>query len=191
MIELLAVTDDPSPPPPPLRAVPVDGLSVLCAPARPEPVTREALWQREATLEALMGERTVLPIRYGTFVADEAAAAGAVAPRCAALRAGLERVRGAVELSVRVHADAPAPDTGARYLSRAREARDVHEPLAALARAAVLRPTRELLRAAYLVDRGSVGAFVAEVERLQRERPDLAILATGPWPPYSFAAEHA
>jgi hypothetical protein len=186
--------------------VPVDGLSVLCAPARREPVTREALWAREATLDALMGERTVLPIRYGTFVADEAAIAVAVAPRCAALWARLDRVRGAVELSVRVHGDAPAPDCGVEYLARAHgdapppdcgvgylarahAGRSVHEPLSALARAAALRPAHELLRAAYLVDRERVGAFVAEVERLQRERPDLAILCTGPWPPYSFAGE--
>ena len=39
-----------------------------------------------------------------------------------------------------------------------------------------------------LVDRDGVGAFVARVRALQDERPELAVLCTGPWPPYSFAA---
>jgi hypothetical protein len=65
----------------------------------------------------------------------------------------------------------------------------VHDPLAALAVAARRRPTQspeEVLRAAYLVDRAAVSRFRAVVERLQREHADLALLCTGPWPPYSF-----
>jgi cytochrome c biogenesis protein CcdA len=49
----------------------------------------------------------------------------------------------------------------------------------------VLRPARELLRAADLVDRERVDEFVAEVERIRLDKSDLAILCTGPWPPYS------
>jgi hypothetical protein len=195
MIELIAITDDPAPPAPPVRAVSSGELAVLCAPAEDAPVTPEVLWRREALLEALMEERDLLPVRFGTRVEDEAAAARAVAGRGGELRAGLERVRGAVELSVRVRAREAAPlppaANGRDYLAaragRSRAATAVHEPLAALARASAVQHGDELLRAAYLVDRRAVERFAARVRDLQEERPELALLCTGPWPPYSFA----
>jgi hypothetical protein len=70
-----------------------------------------------------------------------------------------------------------------------RTARALHGPLAALARSSVDGRPRppELFRAAFLVDRGGVERFAAEVARLQDENPALSLLCTGPWPPYSFA----
>ena len=65
----------------------------------------------------------------------------------------------------------------------------VHEPLAALARANVLRsprPPAEALRAADLVERGAVRVFTRLVARLDECHPELRLLCTGPWPPYSF-----
>jgi hypothetical protein len=44
----------------------------------------------------------------------------------------------------------------------------------------------EPLRAAYLVDRNRIEQFALEVAGLQESRPDLRLLCTGPWPPYSF-----
>ena len=192
MIELLAITDDATPPPPPLRAVPCGGLSVLCAPAPEEEADAEALWRREALLEELMEQRTLLPVRFGTLVADEAAAAEAVADRGEALARALHRVRGAVELSVRA-VTAGEPDGGSpgeRLQARAgheRVAAAVHERLAAAAREHARHDGRELLRAAYLVDRAEVDGFVTLVRELQGEHGELSILCTGPWPPYSFA----
>jgi hypothetical protein len=43
-----------------------------------------------------------------------------------------------------------------------------------------------VLRAAYLVERANVARFRALVERLQQQHPEIAVLCTGPWPPYSF-----
>jgi Gas vesicle synthesis protein GvpL/GvpF len=195
VIELYAVTDDPTPPEPPLRAVRCDGLTALCAPAEPGEVTAETLWRREELVEALMEERAVLPVRFGTLVEDEDAAARAVAARRDELAAGLDRVRGAVELAVRAHPrgaeEAPVAGSGTEYMRakarRAGTARLVHEPLASLARDAVVRPGPELLRAAYLVDREAVSGFVALVGRLGDAHPELELVCTGPWPPYSFA----
>ncbi|HEY3728811.1 MAG TPA: GvpL/GvpF family gas vesicle protein, partial [Solirubrobacteraceae bacterium] len=68
----------------------------------------------------------------------------------------------------------------------------VHEPLSAVARAHVTRPPSlhsEILRAAYLVDRGAVESFSALVAKLQAENPELRLTCTGPWPPYSFAEQ--
>jgi hypothetical protein len=177
VIELLAITDSGAPPEPPLRAVRCGRLSAVCAPAEPGEVTADALWRREALLERLMEDRDLLPVRFGTLLPDEAAAERALAERQDDFAAGLDRVRGAVELGVRVQGD----ERDLR--ARARALRDVHEPLAALARAGAVLPARELLRAAYLVDRDQVDRFVARVDDLQGA---YAILCTGPWPPYSF-----
>lgn len=178
MIELLAITDDPAPLRPPLRLVPAGEVGVVVAPAAEEEADAEALWQRESLLEELMRERALLPVRYGTRVEDDAAVAAAVAPRAGELAAALERVRGAVEVSVRAVA-AGTPDPGAPET--------VHERLAASAREHARHAGPELLRAAYLVDQGEVDGFVAAVRTLQQEHPELSILCTGPWPPYSFA----
>ena len=44
-----------------------------------------------------------------------------------------------------------------------------------------------LMSAAYLVDRERVDHMVAQVRATAEEHPDLEVLCTGPWPPYSFA----
>jgi Gas vesicle synthesis protein GvpL/GvpF len=197
LIELYAITDDPAPPRPPLRAVRCDGLTALCAPAERRDVTPDALWRHEEVVEALMEERDLLPVRFGTLVPDEDAAARAVAQRRAELAASLDRVRGAVELALRAHPREPeegAPlrgESGRDYMRakarRVQAARLLHEPLAFIARESVVQPGPELLRAAYLVDRDAVDTFVSLVRRLQQAHPKLDVLCTGPWPPYSFA----
>ena len=209
MIELYAITDNPGPPlpdvAPPLALVPVDGLAAVCTAAADADVSAETLWRHEEVVEALMADRDLLPVRYGTRLEDEHAVARAVEERRDELAAALDRVRGAVELSVRVVAAGTAPESppaadassGAEYLrlrsradaSRERAARALHEPLSALARASVEGRPRppELFRAAYLVERGAVESFAAEVAGVQEANAGLGILCTGPWPPYSFA----
>jgi len=197
LIELYAITDDPTPPQPPLRSVQSDGLAALYAPAERREVTSEALWRHEEVVESLMAERNLLPVRYGTLVADPRAAADALSERRVELSASLDRVRGAVELAVRVETREGEPDatrsaeSGRDYMSakgrRMAKANLVHEPLALLSRESVKQRGPELLRAAYLVDRSAVGSFVEVVRRLQDSHSDLELLCTGPWPPYSFA----
>jgi hypothetical protein len=220
VIELYAITDHPTAPLPVvagLRAVPADGLAAVCGPAADVRVSPEALWRHEEVVEALMADRDLLPVRYGSRLADETAVARAVEERHDEFEVALSRVRGAVELSVRVvspggfegcgdqqeeAAPRAAPDAigdgeGIRYLrahARARAAREavvatIDGPLSALARATVRsrpRTASELLCVAYLVDRGRVDAFTRAVTRLQGARPELRLLCTGPWPPYSF-----
>lgn len=211
MIDLFAITDDPAPPLPtvaPLSAVASHGLALVCAPAAHVEVSPEVLWRHEEVVEALMEDRDLLPVRFGTRLDDETAAARALGERHEALASALDRVRGAVELSVRVlgersgeaDPDPSDPVTGAEYL-RAKAAtaagersalRSVHEPLASRAREnkrLAARDRHELLRAAYLVDRSAVEPFVEQVSRLQHANPRLRLLCTGPWPPYSFTGE--
>jgi hypothetical protein len=197
MIDLLAISEAGARPEPPVIAIQSDGVAVLCAPATDAEPDAAALWQHEERIERLMAERPLLPVRFGTRVVDEAAAAAAVAGRGAELMARLDHVRDAVELAVRVRLADPEPEpetvpaSGAEFI-RARTARThvadvVREALDGLARDSRERAADEPLRAAYLVERGAVEAFVTRVRELQAEHPELAILCTGPWPPYSFA----
>ncbi len=194
MIELVAITDAAGPPPerPPLRIVESGRLAALCAPAEERELTPEALWEHERLVEALMEQRDVLPVRYGTRVRDEEEAARAIGEREAELAEALDKVRGAVELSVRVIGDRPPPASGTEFIRGRAEVAALHERLSLVARDSARRPARavgELMRAAYLVDRGAVDDFVALVERLQAEADGgLRLLCTGPWPPYSFTS---
>ena len=147
-----------------------------------------------------MADRDLLPVRYGTRLEDEAAVARALEERREELAAALDRVRGAVELSVRAAAPG-APELadagGFDYLrARARAAaghdrtaKILHEPLSALARASIEGTPHppELFRAAYLVEHDAVERFTEAVGRLQNANQGLSLLCTGPWPPYSFA----
>jgi hypothetical protein len=208
VIELYAITDAAGPPLPgdsPLRVLPDGELAIVYGPAVEREVSAEALWRHEELVESLMGRCELLPFRYGTRCEDEAAAARVVAERREGLTGALERVRGAAEIAVRVLAAERAPatttaagETGAAYVvararaaTAAREVADaIHEPLAALARDSRRRTGEgpsEPLRAAYLVDRDRVGDVAGAVARLQERHPELRLLCTGPWPPYSFA----
>ena len=126
MIALVAVTDAAAPPPPaPLRVVRAGALSALCLPATPEPVTLDLLERRETLIDSLMEDRDLLPVRFGADLPDEQAAARVLIDRQDELRAALDRVRGAVELSVRVQPAEPADEpsgsaaSGREYLQRA------------------------------------------------------------------------
>jgi Gas vesicle synthesis protein GvpL/GvpF len=186
VIEVLAFTDEALAPDPPLRALGAGAVRAVCRPAVDEERTPDALWRHEALLEGLMRDGGVLPVRYGTVVPDEDAVLRALAERRDELAAGLERVRGAVELALRVDARDPSAGFADRAASTGRAMR-LHEALGPLARESVLQPSREMVRAAYLVDRGDVDAFVARVRELEAAHPELALVCTGPWPPFSFA----
>jgi hypothetical protein len=169
----------------------------------------DALWAHERVVERLMAERAVLPMRFGSQLASEAALRRALAAHHDELLSALDTVRGMVELAVRAMqeaapagSDLPAAaaeghHSGRDYLRAKLERRDreaaagaaLHAPLAALAvatkRRRALAPG-ELLHAAYLVERPAVAEFRAAAQRLQRKHRDVAVLCTGPWPPYSF-----
>jgi hypothetical protein len=171
--------------------------------------SEDELWAHEEVVESLMAQGPVLPMRFGTVVADEAAVLAALEERRADLEAALERVRGAVELGVRATltvGSSSEPDAtqregpGTAYLlGRMRRDQDgqraaarIHEPLSALSRASTSQVTwreRPVLKAAYLVDAGEVDVFRRRVETLEGELGEARIVCTGPWPPYSFSTE--
>lgn len=201
----------------PARLVTPAGLGAVVSPFEeaPAPVTREHVLAHNRVNSQVLAATTPLPFRFGTLT-DEARLASYLRERGAELRAALARVRGAVEMSVKLMWDASAPtpaespaDAGgakggtAFLLAKRRELRGEEdaqrraEELAAwlerrtsdLARAAEarVRPAETLVvRAAHLVGRDQVAEYRERLRDLRAERPDLRFLTSGPWPPYSF-----
>jgi hypothetical protein len=166
--------------------------------------TEAAILAHARVVEALAAHNdAVLPARFGRGLLGEAELVEQITSRIPELIAALRRVRGCVEVGLRVlggttENDAAVPRSGREYMrDRLEEVRkaerlaaELHESLAALARESsqrVLASPQLLLTAAYLVARGDVESFRAAVASAERERPGLTFVCTGPWPPYSFA----
>ena len=178
----------------------------------------EQLWRHETVVESIMRRcDAVLPVRFGMMFDSEAALAEVLARHAASLATGLDRVRGCVEMGLRVMRrsadDAGSPPRPSNHSDRSGRAymlarlEDERRRRAAQAQAeqigqalnATLAPLahdttrrilpapRVLLTAAYLVSRDQVESFTARARALAGDHPDLRITCTGPWPTYHFS----
>jgi Gas vesicle synthesis protein GvpL/GvpF len=160
----------------------------------------ELLWAHERVVDRLMNDGAVLPLRFGTILSGPEALRAVLDEDQVRFRVLLSRVRGCVELAVRVGlapAEPVAVSGGADYI-RGRLAARQHEedaadrvlaPLRSLARATARRPVQAgstTVSESYLVSRPTVELFASEVRALQARNPGLSISCTGPWGPYSF-----
>jgi len=188
----------------PLARRSVEGLDLVVSEHAGEiSASDEAVLAHARVVEGLV-ERSaaLLPARFGRGFRDEASLRVAIEGRAADLHEALAQVRGCVEVGVRVLTAEPAPppaaESGRAYmearLARAEEterlADELHEPLAALARAAtrtVGATPRLLLSGAYLVEPDQLDGFRGRVAELEATHPELTFVCTGPWPAYSFA----
>ena len=175
-------------------------LAVITRHAHVPDIQMDAVVAHEEVVERLMANGPVLPMRFGSNMPTSAALRRALAAHHGELLAALETVRGRVELAVRAvlrndreHAPAEGDDSGRAYVHRKLDVlgrvEALHAPLAAVAAADSRLPRqtpREVFRASYLVDGAAVADFQSLTRRLQAEHEDLAVLCTGPWPPYSF-----
>jgi len=168
--------------------------------ARPEPAV---LWRHEQVVEAAMGTGPALPVRFGTTFADENALLSSLEREGQRLSQRLDRVRGCVELAIRVgQAEArpreQPPRDGRAYVEskldrlRRRQAivRDTLRPLGDLAvetSHADGGSESEVVCASYLVESDQVDRFSESVTHLAERNPRLWLSCTGPWPPYSFS----
>ena len=197
----------------PLRAIESGPLRAIVSEHEvPPEADEDLLWAHELGVEELMERSTILPRRFGSTVEEPEALVAMREQRREEFTAALERVRGAIELSVRAHLPSPVEDAdpepglsrhagpGTAYLfERARRQRRdeavtdlIHRPLALLARRSVLMAGHGdpgEFKAAYLVDEETVEAFGQRVGRLNTTLGDIQVSCTGPWPPYSFVAE--
>lgn len=178
------------------------------------PLTRANLLRHEAVVEALMPGRGVLPVRFGT-TGSQQGLSEALARHGETFTHTLERVRGRVELALRVFdagpTEAPVARPRAAQVASGREyiqallTADQHESrrrvaaealteritaaLTPLADAVIQeRPAQPklLMKAAFLLPPERVALMRERIAGLQKDCPTLAFLATGPWPAYSF-----
>ena len=183
----------------------IAGLDLVVSRTGPElpEVTDKAVLAHASVVEELTARsRAILPARFGRAFATEEELTAAVETKAPALEHGLSRVRGCVEFGLRVLGrESPRqPSTsrsGVEYMrarldeetERHRLSEEVHRPLALLARsdARFGGASGDLLHAAYLVPDERTAAFRDRVADLERQHPELTMVCTGPWPPYSFA----
>jgi hypothetical protein len=166
-----------------------------------------ALRGHDATVRRLAATTAaVLPVRFGTLVADAGELGRCVRPRARELRAALALVAGREQMTLRVYG-APAVvaglrrasgsgGRGTRYLERQARAAAVPEldpvrpALAGLVRAerAARGGPPPLLACVYhLVDRGQGPAYRAALRGATRRLVGVRVRASGPWVPYAFA----
>jgi gas vesicle protein GvpL/GvpF len=162
-------------------------------------VSREAVLRHAAVVEELMNaSAAVLPAQLGRAFRDEAELEQSVREQAPRLTRALQDVRGCVEFGLRAIPDERSEqvesDSGAEYMRTRLEqvhrqdrlVARLHEPLARLARAHTLRRHDGELNAAYLVPAEQLSDFRGAVARIE-SLPDVTVVCTGPWPPYSFA----
>jgi hypothetical protein len=198
-----------------LRAVRCGPLEAIVAEHATAPSRTTGAAQEHAEVVAAIAERfPVVPVRFGSWHADEEALRVAVSDRAEDLLDLVREVGGAVEFLVRPSSVPPVRPTvpvaagregveapGRGYLEgrlaqakaqRAAELAAVDRLLTAtatldpLARAHRLRRGRAGVERCFLVAREEAARFAALLEDLT-EGTDL--LAAGPWPPFTFAAE--
>lgn len=186
----------------PLRRRRVGELELVVSDvAGDDEVTQDAVLRHAQVVEELMARSSaVLPAQFGRPFGGEEELTAAVASKAQELSRGLSRVRGCVEFGLRavgrVAAHVPHDPSGSGYMrARLEEERrrqqlvaKAHEPLAQLSRATApaSASTGGVFECAYLVPAADVEAFRDAVRRVEAASPELTLVCTGPWPPYSF-----
>jgi hypothetical protein len=210
LIHLYAIVDGLREPPPmrgigaaPLELRTVDELGVVVSVGAGRAEETEYAVLRHATVvEAVAAAAdALLPSRFGDEFPDDSTLRRSLLARYEELRRRLDHVRGCVEIGVRALGTECgtrlAASGGTAYMTtrlravteQERLASELQGPLRRYARdSSAARGARTFVHdAAYLVPRPAADVFVDAVAKFQARHPELSVLCTGPWPPYSFA----
>jgi hypothetical protein len=198
-----------------VRLLQIDELAVLVTDFNADTiaVTRENALDHAAVVRSVLDRTTPLPFRFGTLVTEQQLRSY-ISARKPALQTRFAHVRGCVEMSVKVIRELSDEiktqsrdeiTTGTSFLEEKRreilgseqktaEAREIetwlHEQVGGLIRdeQVTIRPSEKLvLAAAHLVERDKIGQYKEKTAAARKNRPELHLLFSGPWPPYSFA----
>jgi hypothetical protein len=192
VLYLYALSDAPARLPRGVRAIVIAGACAIVAEREAGEPSIEAAVEHDRVVRAIRAD-AVLPMRFGVSFDDERALRAELRPLKRAIAGALARVRECVQLTVRVSGkEAPLKGgPGTRYLAR----KAVPE-LAPLVRA-----LRELVQDTRIERKRAGESFavlyilvarsdVARVKRVVRATAleGIALMLTGPWPPYAFAS---
>jgi hypothetical protein len=185
-----------------LRVVPLGALVALVGDVAEAPApTAMMLRAQDGVLRRLAGVvDAVLPVRFGTLMADDAALADALAPRGPQLARALALVSGCEQMTLRVWAEvtaapAPAPEEGSgEWAHRVPELEPARRRLGDLVREErTRRHDRPPLLATvqHLIRRGAAGRYLEEIDAARDGLKPWRVSVTGPWLAYAFAEEAA
>ena len=155
----------------------------------------------ERVIERFMDKTTPLPFRFGC-VASESKLRHFINENSATLKADLEKVRGCVEMGLKVMTPAPAqgrePQSGTEFLEARKRQLDLQTSVSSIVDASVVglvkqtdvslvfKTARPMVRIGHLVLRYHLAEYKSHIDELVRQRTEWAFLRSGPWPPYSF-----
>lgn len=201
----------------PVRVLKIEDFSLVVSDCEVGslPVTREAGLAHAAVVRSVMDQTTPLPFRFG-MLATEPQLQRFITTNKLALTEKLAHVRGCVEMNLKImwnsktESAAPQPaeaaGPGTQFLKQKRrellgdEQRTaqmatlsnlLREPLSGLIKDEhiALRPSETVVLAAvaHLIESPGIEQYRKNVAELLNNRPDLRVMLSGPWPPYSFA----
>lgn len=201
----------------PVRELSASGLAAWVSDV-PDPVMAPSVSRARAhddVVRDAMARATPVPARFGQVLAGDDQVAALLGERRESLLESLERVRGCVEMTVRIllagqtNAPGPAPrESGSAYLRWVRERQHVRQAVSdqaeflrrgvarAVEEAGVVReivwatvaPGARSLEAAHLVPRTLIARH-RDVVRTTVERDHrMKVMLSGPWAPYTFCA---
>lgn len=163
---------------------------------------RDAALEFHRVVQAIFGAADVIPFRFPTLMANEAELASEIQQHAAEYHGWLARVRGQVQMEIRIqHSDsevdvisgARATYSGAEYL-RSRQSRQMELQAAATALEGAARGltqgwrqrgSSDHVRCFALVARGSVAEFRQALANAHIAS-NLTARVSGPWPPTEF-----
>lgn len=173
-------------------------------------VTPDNARLHDRVIREAMRSETPLPARFGQVFDNEAALRASISAHESALTSGLEKVRGAVEMTVRalleVRSSSPTPavSTGTEYLAQLKERQKADDDIVEKAKflqwriSAVTAPfvlaeimgktvaASRSVSISHLVARAAVEEYRAKLRALRDGDASLDFLVSGPWAPYSF-----
>jgi hypothetical protein len=190
-----------------VRVEPVSGLYAIVS-EFPDPslkTNRENIIAHERVLEKGLEQTTPLPFRFGTVVTSDQLR-DFVEQYKVVLAADLARVRGCVQMSVKLIATAGEAVTasndegpGSQFLRRKQAnrnvvlaaAKELNRDFSDLLRASEItthNTPRPMASVGHLVEKLRIAEYRSKLRAASATRTDFAWIQSGPWPPYSFVS---
>lgn len=176
----------------PVHAIELQGLAAVVSEVpsgTPDP-SRANLLAHERVNGAVLRERTVIPMSFGTLFRSRADVEELLRSAHDTFADVLEKLQDKLEFGLKVFHRADLGLQADEALAQQRVA-EILQRLRDACVASRCNPTigdRMILNAAFLVERRREAAFDQRLQAIAGEHDDLTFRYSGPWPPYNFVA---